>query len=94
MNQIYRTIDHPDGWSRAPDYEIHEDGKIYRTISHRDGVSLVADYDIRGDYLYPTSANSGHETTAPEFQIKLDGKIHRTGGHLFDSGGPAVYEFR
>ena len=44
--QIYRTLNHLDGWSGLPDYEIRG-SEVYRTLSHPNGWSGLPDYEIR-----------------------------------------------
>ena len=44
--KLYRTENHPQGWSGLPDYEIR-DNQIYRTVSHPKGWSGLPDYEIR-----------------------------------------------
>ena len=46
MNNLYRAVSHPVGWSGLPDYEIR-DGKLYRTVSHPAGWSGLPDFEIR-----------------------------------------------
>ena len=65
--RFFRTIDHEQGWSEKPDYELKPDGLVYRTEFHPMGISKAGVYRFGKDgMLYPTE----EETNLPEFQIK------------------------
>ena len=64
---FFRTVNHEQGWSENPDYELKQDGLVYRTQFHPMGISTTGVYRFGKDgMLYPTEG----EVKSPEFQIK------------------------
>ncbi len=68
---LFRTVNHPMGWSEFPDYEFGNDGKIYRTKNHPRGESESPDYEFRGNRrLYRTANHEDGSSEIPEFEIR------------------------
>ena len=65
--RFFRTINHEQGWSENPDYELKSDGLVYRTEFHPMGTSKTGVYRFGKDgLLYSTETSSA----LPEYQIK------------------------
>lgn len=68
---IYRTIEHPHGWSKDPDYSLGDDGKLYRTDYHPKGLSLLPDYEFQGNgKLFRTQHHPDGKCDKPDYVIR------------------------
>jgi hypothetical protein len=67
--RLYRTVNHPDGWSDAADYEIRSDGKIYALGSGGDAASQAPVYEFREIMLYRTQDHPDGAGTNPDYYI-------------------------
>jgi hypothetical protein len=68
---FYRTVDHAQGWSEHPDYELKPDGQVYRTRFHPLGTSAHPDYRFKPDgALYRTGDHPEGSSTGPDFLVK------------------------
>jgi hypothetical protein len=55
--RFYRTVNHPQGWSDAADYEIRNDGKVYALAGGQNEDAREPAYVFREMMLYRTSAH-------------------------------------
>ncbi len=68
--KLFRTVEHPLGWSEQPDYSFENDGKLYRTKSHPQGSSNLPDYEFRNNRkIYRTESHPDGPGDEPEFVI-------------------------
>jgi len=68
--KLYRTVNHNQGWSADPDYEMHADGCLYRTRHHPRGTSGKPDYEFRQDRLiYRTRHHPDGDLDQPVFAV-------------------------
>lgn len=67
---LYRTVDHKQGWSDEPDYEITPDGFLFRTRFHALGTSHHPDYQLlKGGNLFQTDTHPNGSSQFPVYQI-------------------------
>ena len=67
---LYRTVNHPLGWTDQPDYEIRSDGRIYRTGHHGLGAGDAPDYEFGNDgCVYRSASHPEGALTAPTFAL-------------------------
>lgn len=68
--KLYRTINHRQGWSADPDYEMRPDGRLYRTRHHPQGAGDLPDYKFGNDQLiYRTSHHPDGKLDQPVFVL-------------------------
>ena len=68
--KLYRTVNHSQGWSADPDYEMRIDGRLYRTPHHPQGEGAQPDYEFRQDQLiYRTRHHPDGSLDQPEFAV-------------------------
>jgi len=68
--KLYRTINHRQGWSADPDYEMRPDGRLYRTRYHPRGAGDLPDYKFGNDQLiYRTNHHPDGKLDQPVFAI-------------------------
>ena len=68
--KLYRTVNHIQGWSAEPDYEMRDDGRLYRTGHHTRGESGKPDYEFRqGQLIYRTRHHPQGSLEQPAFVV-------------------------
>ncbi len=67
--RLYRTVNHPAGWSDVADYEIRNDGKIYATAEKGEATIREAVYEFREIMLYRTKAHPDGPRAQPDYYI-------------------------
>jgi len=68
--KVYRTVNHPQGWSQHPDYEMQTDGCLYRTQYHNRGAGRRPDYEFGPDQLiYRTPHHPDGRRDQPVFAV-------------------------
>ena len=68
--KLFLTVNHRQGWSAVPDYEMRSDGRLYRTRHHRRGKGSLPDYEFRKDQmLYRTKDHPAGGLDQPVFVV-------------------------
>ena len=68
---FFPTINHPDGWSEDPIYQLGPDGRIYRCSRHPPGAGNQPDFEIGPDCLmYRTVYHPKGHSAAPQYEIR------------------------
>ena len=79
MPELYRTENHPKGFSELPQYEVRC-GEIYRTETNEKGYIQPAQYVIREGKIYRTENHVDGYNPLPQYKIK-GCKIYRATTH-------------
>jgi len=68
--KLFRTVNHLQGWSEVPDYELRSDGRFYRTRHHCRGKGSLPDYEFRRDQMiYRTENHPDGRVDQPVFVV-------------------------
>jgi len=68
--KLFRTVNHRQGWSADPDYEMRSDGRLYRTGYHLQGPGSLPDYEFRQDQMiYRTHHHPDGRLDQPVFVV-------------------------
>ena len=68
--KLFRTVNHLQGWSEAPDYQMRSDGCLHRTKYHRQGKGSLPDYEFRNDQMiYRTKHHPAGRMDQPVFVV-------------------------
>jgi hypothetical protein len=67
--RLYRTVNHPAGWSDAADYEIRSDGKIYALGEIGCAGAQAPVYEFREIMLYRTASHPDGPGERPDYYI-------------------------
>ena len=67
--RLYRTVNHPAGWSDSADYEIRIDGKIYALGEGGNPGAQAPVYEFREIMLYRTASHPDGPAERPDYYI-------------------------
>jgi hypothetical protein len=69
--KFYRTVDHNQGWSELPDYEMFTTGFVFRTRFHHLGTGKAPDYRLQKDgMMYQTGEHPLGARKLPVYRIE------------------------
>lgn len=67
--KMYRTVDHPLGWSDVPDFEIGSDGGVYMFCTAGTTGEKLPVYEFKNLFLYRTGNHPKGLSTEPDYYI-------------------------